>query len=230
MVLRLDHSDQDFATRFDAFLTTKREVSADVNADVTAIIDEVRARGDEALHDFTQKFDRLDTRAAGLRVTEAEITAAYEATDPTVIEALQIAHDRIASHHSRQMPKDDYYEDAIGVGLGSRWTAVEAVGLYVPGGTASYPSSVLMNAVPAKVAGVERIVMVVPAREGELNPAVLAAANKRPKRSCDALWCDPETRSIMPQASLGLAPLLRALLMELSFENRCSRTPRNESI
>ena len=176
MVLRLDHSDQDFATRFDAFLTTKREVSADVNADVTAIIDEVRARGDEALHDFTQKFDRLDTRAAGLRVTEAEITAAYEATDPTVIEALQIAHDRIASHHSRQMPKDDYYEDAIGVGLGSRWTAVEAVGLYVPGGTASYPSSVLMNAVPAKVAGVERIVMVVPAREGELNPAVLAAA------------------------------------------------------
>ncbi|TDH38225.1 histidinol dehydrogenase [Pseudohoeflea suaedae] len=176
MVLRLDHSSEDFASRFDAFLKTKREVSADVNADVAAIIDEVRRRGDEALHDLTLKFDRLDTRAAGLRVTEAEIAAAYEATDPKVIAALQLAHDRIASHHARQMPKDDFYEDALGVGLGSRWTAVEAVGLYVPGGTASYPSSVLMNAVPAKVAGVERIVMVVPAREGELNPAVLAAA------------------------------------------------------
>jgi histidinol dehydrogenase len=93
-----------------------------------------------------------------------------------VIAALQLAHDRISSHHKRQMPKDDHYTDALGVELGSRWTAIEAVGLYVPGGTASYPSSVLMNAVPAKVAGVERIVMVVPARDGALNPVVLAAA------------------------------------------------------
>lgn len=176
MVLRLDHSDPDFADRFEAFLTTKREVSADVDADVRAIVGEVRNRGDEALHDFTLKFDRLDTRAAGLRIGEDEIEAAYAATEDMVLEALRLAHDRIASHHARQMPKDDYYEDALGVGLGSRWTAVEAVGLYVPGGTASYPSSVLMNAVPAKVAGVERIVMVVPARAGELNPVVLAAA------------------------------------------------------
>ena len=176
MVLRLDHSAPDFTERFDAFLTTKREVSADVDADVRAIVDEVRRRGDEALHDFTLKFDRLDTRAAGLRIGEDEIVAAYAATDAKVLKALQLAHDRIASHHARQMPKDDFYEDALGVGLGSRWTAVEAVGLYVPGGTASYPSSVLMNAVPAKVAGVERIVMVVPARAGELNPVVLAAA------------------------------------------------------
>lgn len=176
MVLRLDHSAPDFTERFDAFLTTKREVSADVDADVRAIVDEVRRRGDEALHDFTLKFDRLDTRAAGLRIGEDEIAAAYAATDAKVLEALQLAHDRIASHHARQMPKDDFYEDALGVGLGSRWTAVEAVGLYVPGGTASYPSSVLMNAVPAKVAGVERIIMVVPARAGELNPVVLAAA------------------------------------------------------
>ena len=176
MVLRLDHSDPEFADRFEAFLTTKREVSADVDADVRAIVGEVRRRGDEALHDFTLKFDRLDTRAAGLRICEDEIEAAYAATEDKVLEALRLAHDRIASHHARQMPKDDYYEDALGVGLGSRWTAVEAVGLYVPGGTASYPSSVLMNAVPAKVAGVERIVMVVPARAGELNPVVLAAA------------------------------------------------------
>ena len=176
MVLRLDHSAPDFPERFDAFLTTKREVSADVDADVRAIVDEVRRRGDEALHDFTLKFDRLDTRSSGLRIGEDEIAAAYTATDAEVLDALQLAHDRIASHHARQMPKDDFYEDALGVGLGSRWTAVEAVGLYVPGGTASYPSSVLMNAVPAKVAGVERIVMVVPARAGELNPVVLAAA------------------------------------------------------
>jgi histidinol dehydrogenase len=176
VVLRLDHSDPDFADRFEAFLTTKREVSADVDADVRAIVGELRRRGDEALHDFTLKFDRLDTRAAGLRICEDEIEAAYAATEDKVLEALRLAHDRIASHHARQMPKDDYYEDALGVGLGSRWTAVEAVGLYVPGGTASYPSSVLMNAVPAKVAGVERIVMVVPARAGELNPVVLAAA------------------------------------------------------
>ena len=176
MVLRLNSRQPDFETRFAAFLTTKREVSVDVETDVRAIIAEIRERGDAALHDFSQRFDRIDTRALGLAVTAEEIEAAFRATDPKVIAALQLAHDRIASHHKRQMPKDDHYVDALGVELGSRWTAIEAVGLYVPGGTASYPSSVLMNAVPAKVAGVERIVMVVPARDGALNPVVLAAA------------------------------------------------------
>ncbi|WP_417432464.1 histidinol dehydrogenase [Hoeflea sp.] len=176
MVLRLNYRQPDFETRFAAFLTTKREVSVDVETDVRAIIAQIRERGDEALHDFSQHFDRIDTRALGLAVTEAEIEAAFKATDPKIIAALQLAHDRIESHHKRQMPQDDQYTDALGVELGSRWTAIEAVGLYVPGGTASYPSSVLMNAVPAKVAGVERIVMVVPARDGALNPVVLAAA------------------------------------------------------
>jgi len=175
-VLRLSYGEPDFEARFAAFLTTKREVSEDVETDVRAIIREVRGRGDEALHDFSLRFDGLDTRRAGLAVTAEEVEAAHAAVDPDVIAALQLAHDRIASHHARQMPRDDHYTDALGVELGSRWTAIEAVGLYVPGGTASYPSSVLMNAVPAKVAGVERIVMVVPAREGALNPVVLAAA------------------------------------------------------
>ncbi|MCC0034884.1 MAG: histidinol dehydrogenase [Hoeflea sp.] len=175
--MRLNTRQPDFETRFAAFLTTKREVSVDVETDVRAIIAEIRERGDAALHDFSQRFDRIDTRALGLAVTAEEIEAAFRATDPKIIAALQLAHDRIESHHKRQMPKDDHYTDALGVELGSRWTAIEAVGLYVPGGTASYPSSVLMNAVPAKVAGVERIVMVVPARDGELNPVVLAAAS-----------------------------------------------------
>jgi histidinol dehydrogenase len=176
LVLRLDYRQSDFEARFAAFLTTKREVSEDVETDVRVIINEVRARGDAALHDFSRRFDGIDTRTLGLAVTAAEIEAAYQAADADVIAALELAHDRIASHHSRQMPKDDRYTDALGVELGSRWTAIQAVGLYVPGGTASYPSSVLMNAVPAKVAGVERIVMVVPARDGALNPVVLAAA------------------------------------------------------
>ncbi|MBC7281640.1 histidinol dehydrogenase [Hoeflea sp.] len=176
MVLRLDYRQPDFENRFAAFLTTKREVSEDVENDVRAIIREVRERGDAALHDFSQRFDKIDTRELGLAVAAEDIEAAYLATDPSILAALELAHDRIVSHHQRQMPKDDSYVDSLGVELGSRWTAIEAVGLYVPGGTASYPSSVLMNAVPAKVAGVERIVMVVPARDGALNPVVLAAA------------------------------------------------------
>jgi len=176
VVLRLDYRQPDFESRFAAFLTTKREVSQDVENDVRAIIGEIRERGDAALHEFSQRFDGIDTRALGLAVTADEIESAYQATDPEIMAALELAHDRIFSHHLRQMPKDDSYVDGLGVELGSRWTAIEAVGLYVPGGTASYPSSVLMNAVPARVAGVERIVMVVPAREGALNPVVLAAA------------------------------------------------------
>lgn len=176
MAIRLDFRDGDFETRFAAFLTTKREVSEDVNATVRSIIEDVRANGDRALATYTLRFDGLDFDRVPMRVGADEIEAALEQTPAAVVAALELAARRIEKHHARQLPKDDLYEDDIGVGLGSRWTAIDAVGLYVPGGTASYPSSVLMNAVPAKVAGVPRVVMVVPAREGAINPAVLAAA------------------------------------------------------
>ncbi|MGQ3212272.1 histidinol dehydrogenase [Shinella sp.] len=176
MAIRLDYQSSDFENRFAAFLTTKREVSEDVNAIVRTIIDDVRARGDRALAEYSKKFDGLDFAVTSMRVSLEEIDAAFDAVDAKIIAALELAAQRIEKHHARQKPKDDIYEDDIGVGLGSRWTAIDAVGLYVPGGTASYPSSVLMNAVPARVAGVPRIVMVVPAKEGAINPAVLAAA------------------------------------------------------
>ena len=176
MPLRLDRTAPDFDTRFAAFLATKREVSEDVDATVRDIIARVRAEGDAALIDYTARFDGLDLATAGIRIEEAEIDAAMDAVDKETLAALELAHRRIAAHHARQMPKDDRYTDALGVELGSRWSAIEAVGLYVPGGTASYPSSVLMNAVPAKVAGVERIVITVPSPRGQLNPLVLAAA------------------------------------------------------
>ena len=176
MAIWLDQQADGFEQRFAAFLTTKREVSEDVNAVVRTIIDEVRTRGDAALADYSARFDGIDFAVTGMKVTDAEIDAAIKLVDPTVLDALRFAAERIEKHHARQMPKDDIYEDALGVGLGSRWTAIDAVGLYVPGGTASYPSSVLMNAIPAKVAGVPRIVMVVPASSGVINPTVLAAA------------------------------------------------------
>lgn len=176
MVLKLDFKSSDFEEQFATFLTTKREVSEDVIADVDRIIADVRANGDETLHDLTLKFDQVDTRKVGLKITSDELDQALDAVSDDVRAALELAHERITSHHKRQMPKDDFYKDHLGVELGSRWTSIDAVGLYVPGGTASYPSSVLMNAVPAQVAGVERIVMVAPAAKGEHNPAVLAAA------------------------------------------------------
>ena len=177
MAIRLDIRDADFERRFADLLDMKREVSEDVDRAVADIIADVRARGDAALYDLTAKFDRVDLRPSGLRVGAEEITAAKAAVDPETLAALELARDRIRSHHARQMPKDDVYTDATGVTLGSKWTPLESVGLYVPGGTASYPSSVLMNAVPAKVAGVDRLVMVVPCPDGKLNPLVLAAAD-----------------------------------------------------
>jgi histidinol dehydrogenase len=177
MAITLRQQDADFEQRFSAFLTTKREVSADVEAVVRGIIERVRAEGDKALIDYTLKFDKADLDALGIAVSKEDIAKAYEAADPATVEALKFARERIHSHHERQKPKDDRYTDVAGVELGSRWTAIEAVGLYVPGGTASYPSSVLMNAVPAKVAGVERIVIVVPASGGVVNPLVLVAAD-----------------------------------------------------
>jgi histidinol dehydrogenase len=176
MPLRLDSTSADFDERFAAFLAVKREASADVEQAVRAIIADVVARGDEAVIDLTRKFDRLDLTTMPMRIGAAELDAAEAACDSRAVEALKLARDRIASHHRRQKPADDRYVDPIGVEMGARWTAIEAVGLYVPGGTAAYPSSVLMNAVPAKVAGVPRVVMVVPSPDGVLNPLVLAAA------------------------------------------------------
>ncbi|GLU27714.1 histidinol dehydrogenase [Ochrobactrum sp. SD129] len=176
MVTTLRQADADFEKNFAALLAGKREVSEDVDRAAREIVDRVRREGDSALIEYSQRFDRIDLNKTGIRVTEAEIDAAFDEAPASTIEALKLAHERIEKHHARQLPKDDRYTDALGVELGSRWTAIEAVGLYVPGGTASYPSSVLMNAVPAKVAGCERIVMVVPSPDGKLNPLVLVAA------------------------------------------------------
>ncbi|MBB6309387.1 histidinol dehydrogenase [Xanthobacter tagetidis] len=176
MPIRLDTASADFAQRFAEFLASKREVSVDVNDKAAAIIADVRARGDAALTDYSRTFDRVDLAALGLRVPDAELDAALASIDAETRAALELAKARIESHHARQRPADDSYTDALGVTLGHRWTSVDAVGLYVPGGTAAYPSSVLMNAVPAKVAGVPRIVMVVPAPDGVIAPLVLAAA------------------------------------------------------
>ncbi|MBV9560714.1 MAG: histidinol dehydrogenase, partial [Bradyrhizobium sp.] len=176
MPVRLDRRSADFDRRFAAFLTAKREVSADVEAAARAIVDDVAARGDAALLAATRKFDRLALDAGGLRVTSAEIDAAVAACDAATLAALTFARDRIETFHLKQLPADQRFTDPLGVELGWRWSAIEAVGLYVPGGTAAYPSSVLMNAIPAKVAGVTRLVMVVPAPDGRLNPLVLAAA------------------------------------------------------
>src|SRR5262245_17612363 len=168
--------DADFENRFKSLLGLKREQAADVNAAGAGIIDRVREEGDAALIDFTRKFDQLDLGRAGIGIGDAEIEAAHGKVEKKTLDALKLAHDRILDHHQRQLPNSDSYTDRLGVELGTRWTPVASAGLYVPGGTASYPSSVLMNAVPAKVAGVTRIVMVVPSPKGELNPLVLVAA------------------------------------------------------
>jgi histidinol dehydrogenase len=177
MAITLNQADSDFETRFAAFLTTKREASADVDLAVRQIVDKVRADGDDALRAYSLQFDRADLAELGIAVSREDVEHAYEAADAETVEALKFARDRIHAHHRRQRPQDDRYTDPIGVELGSRWTAIESVGLYVPGGTASYPSSVLMNAVPAKVAGVDRIVICVPAPAGVINPLVLVAAD-----------------------------------------------------
>jgi histidinol dehydrogenase len=177
MPVRLDRSSADFAERFAGFLAMKREVSADIESAARVIVDDVAERGDAALIEATRRFDRLDLDASGLRISAAEIDAAVQACDAPTLDALRFARDRIEVFHRRQLPTDDRFTDALGVELGWRWSAIEAVGLYVPGGTAAYPSSVLMNAVPARVAGVARVVMVVPSPDGKLNPLVLAAAH-----------------------------------------------------
>jgi len=176
VVSRLNQSDPDFEERFRTLLAAKREVSEDVEAVARGIIEDVRKRGDAALVEYTRRFDRLDLAPETLRIPEAEFVAAERNVGEGERDALRFAKQRIEDFHRRQMPADDRYVDAIGVELGMRWTAIEAVGLYVPGGTAAYPSSVLMNAVPARVAGVERIVLTVPTPDGITNPLVLVAA------------------------------------------------------
>ena len=177
MAQRLETSSADFERDFGNLLATKRETAAEVDDAVAGIIEDVRERGDAALIDYTKRFDGIDLSQIGIRVGRDEIDAALAAADPETVEALKLANDRIERHHRRQLPEDDRYVDPIGVELGYRWTPVSSVGIYVPGGTASYPSSVLMNAVPAQVAGVKRIAMAVPVSEEGIPPLVLAAAS-----------------------------------------------------
>jgi histidinol dehydrogenase len=176
VALRLDQFDADFEARFAALLSAKRETAEDVETAVRAIIDDVRRRGDAALIEYTHKFDHLALAPEGLAIADGAFAEADRQVTAEARAALALAARRIEAFHRRQLPADDLYTDAEGVGLGLRWTAVEAVGLYVPGGTAAYPSSVLMNAIPARVAGVERIVMVVPTPDGTINPLILVAA------------------------------------------------------
>ena len=176
MVSRLDSRDPGFAADFDTLLNSKREVSEEVGTAVASILADVRARGDDAVIEYTERFDRLPLTPSTLAFTADEIAAAELRIAADVREALHIAHDRIRAHHEKQKPLDHVYQDHLGVTLGTLWTPVEAVGIYVPGGLAAYPSSVLMNAVPAHVAGATRIAMVVPTPRGEVNDAVLAAA------------------------------------------------------
>ena len=178
MPLRLDNRDAAFAAAFDALLDQKREEDRNVDAIAADILENVRKNGDAALLDYTAKFDRLTLDSADkLRLTDDEIQAAIKTCEPDTLDALKIAARRIEDYHRKQFPEDAFYEDADGVSLGYRWTAIENVGLYVPGGRATYPSSVLMNAIPAKVAGASRLVMVVPMPDGAFNPLVLAAAD-----------------------------------------------------
>ncbi|HKD22535.1 MAG TPA: histidinol dehydrogenase, partial [Rhizomicrobium sp.] len=178
MARRLDASAPDFAAQFERLISGKRETAEDVADAVRAIIAEVRAKGDAAQVELGKRFDRVDLTPTTLRLTDAEIAAAEHACDKKALAALDVAASRIEAYHRRQLPADERFTDDTGATLGWRWTALDSVGLYVPGGTASYPSSVLMNAVPARVAGVGRIAMVTPASGGAINPLTLAAAKR----------------------------------------------------
>ncbi len=176
MPVKFSTRDSDFEARFQDLLGAKRETQEDLNNAVTAILNDVKARGDAAVLDYTKRWDRLDLTADRLAFTVAEIDAAVAQCDGATLDALKLAAGRIEAFHRTQTVENSFYTDPAGVRLGARWTPVGAVGIYVPGGLASYPSSVLMNAIPAKVAGVPRIAMVVPAPDGVINPLVLAAA------------------------------------------------------
>jgi histidinol dehydrogenase len=176
MVAMLATSDPGFEPSFRRLVEAKRETAADIDAIVGGIIDDVARRGDAALFEYTRRFDAVDLAPYGPRLTAREIAEGAAAAPAETVTALGLAAHRIESFHRRQLPDDLDYRDALGVRLGARWRPIAAVGLYVPGGTAAYPSSVLMNAIPARVAGVGRLAMAVPAPGGILNPLVLAAA------------------------------------------------------
>ena len=176
MPVFLNASDAGFETAFTALLGAKREDSPDVDAAVAGIIEDVQRRGDDAVIELTERFDRVSLNADMLRFSEAEIDSLIAVVPPDERAALELAADRIRAYHERQMPADESWTDAQGAMLGWRWTPVSAAGLYVPGGLASYPSSVLMNAIPAKVAGVDRLAITVPTPDGKANPLVLLAA------------------------------------------------------
>ena len=177
MPLSLDSGSADFEASFAALLASKRETDADVGSTVAAILKAVRETGDEAVLHYTETLDRISLKADALRMDPAEIAAAAASVAPETMRALEVAAERIADFHGRQDLRPIHYSDAQGVELGARWTPVDSVGLYVPGGLAAYPSSLLMNAVPAQTAGVDRIAMTVPTPDGKINPLVLAAAN-----------------------------------------------------
>jgi histidinol dehydrogenase len=185
MPLRLDSSAPGFEKEFSAFLGRNRDSDDNVDRVVADIVADVRARGDAALVEYTRKFDRFETNAAGLRVSEAERAAAAAKVPAAQREALVFAAKRIEAFHRALLPRDVDFTDATGTRLGARYRPVDAAGVYVPGGTAAYPSSVLMNIVPAKVAGVQRIVMVVPTPDGVLNPLVMLAAGIA---GADEIW------------------------------------------
>lgn len=170
----MNTSDPDFESRFQAVLSAKREDSPDVDDAVASIIADVRERGDVSVRELTQKFDRMEPRS--LAFTPEEIDAECAKVPEAEAKALTLAADRIRAYHERQLPEDASWTDSVGAMLGWRWTPVSAAGLYVPGGLASYPSSVLMNAIPSKVAGVGRLVITTPTPDGEVNPLVLMAA------------------------------------------------------
>lgn len=176
MPMFLSSTDADFEARFADLLAMKREDAEDVDQAVAAIIADVRARGDQAVLDLTARFDRMDLTADRLAFSKAEIAAEIAKVSPEDRAALELAAERIRAYHARQMPQDQRWTDDSGASLGWRWTPVSAAGLYVPGGLASYPSSVLMNAIPAKVAGVQRLVVACPTPGGVVNPLVLLAA------------------------------------------------------
>ena len=178
MAQRLDARAPDFAGAFDALLNAKREIEEDVAGAARGIIADVRARGDEALVELSNRFDRAGVTVGTLRLTGAEIDAAEAQCPKDTLAALDVAAARIETYHRRQLPKDEWFTDEAGAGLGWRWTPIDRVGLYVPGGTAVYPSSVLMNAIPARVASVGSVAMVTPASGGAITPLVLAAAKR----------------------------------------------------
>lgn len=182
---RLNSSDTGFAGAFDKLVDDRREADVDVSSVVAQTIKQVRDRGDVTLVELTQRFDGFDLNSHGWEIEAAERKAAFDGLRPELRDALKLAATRIRDYHKAQLPKDRDFRDKVGVRLGARWSAVDAAGIYVPGGRASYPSSVLMNAIPAKVAGVKRLVMMTPTPQGEVNQSVMAAAHLA---GVDEIW------------------------------------------